>query len=100
MTDDPAPSLLPVPLPSGSTPAPSLPRPTRSRLLPERSDFLEVDEPAADKVRSIPGQGPRHHCVQSRWHRPRLGAVDLPTGCSPTIRSRPTAAISSISCST
>ena len=49
MTDDSSSPLLPVPLPPEPV-APPLPRPTRARLLPERSDFLEGDEPAADKV--------------------------------------------------
>jgi site-specific recombinase XerD len=43
---------LPVPLPAEPVLAPPLPRRERV-LLPERSDFLEGDEPAADKVEAF-----------------------------------------------
>jgi hypothetical protein len=51
MTDQPIPPL-PVPRPPDAALAPPLPR-QRRPLLPERSDFLEGDEPAADKVEAF-----------------------------------------------
>jgi hypothetical protein len=47
MTDNPTPALLPVPVPSGPVPRP------RATLMPERSDFLDGDEPAAAKVEAF-----------------------------------------------
>jgi hypothetical protein len=47
MTDNPTPALLPVPVPSEPVPRP------RATLMPERSDCLDGDEPAAAKVESF-----------------------------------------------
>jgi site-specific recombinase XerD len=47
MTDDPTPARLPVPVTSDPVPRP------RTTLLPERSDFLDGDEPAAAKVEAF-----------------------------------------------
>jgi integrase/recombinase XerD len=48
--DQALPPQLPAPLPAATTLATPLPR---RRLLPEQSDFLEGDEPAADKVEAF-----------------------------------------------
>jgi site-specific recombinase XerD len=53
MTDSSVRPQLPATIPPASTLAPPLPRPPRSPLLPERSDFLAGEEPAADKVEAF-----------------------------------------------
>ena len=52
ITPDQPPPNLPVPL-APEPVTPPLPRPVRAPLLPERSDFLAGEEPAADKVEAV-----------------------------------------------
>ena len=52
MTDHSLPALLPAPQPIEPPLAPPCPAAKRM-LLPERSDFLEGNEPAADKVEAF-----------------------------------------------
>ena len=87
-------TTLPAVLPTEPEPAPP-----RTPLVPERSDFLEGDAPAAAKVEAF---------LARPW-RPRAATPTSPQGpwspgsatpSCPTIRSRRTAATSWTSCGT
>ena len=73
--------------------------PRRTPLLPERSDFLEGDAPAADKVQAFLARAPEATGSDAP-PPPGPSCRGSATRCSRTTRSKPTAAISWTSCGT
>ena len=86
---------LPAVLPTDAEPAPP-----RTPLVPERTDFLEGDAPAAAKVEAFLARALEATGSDANDHGRGPGALDLRRAARRTIRSRRTAATSWTSCGT